>query len=245
MTKELYRSKPRFKQTDVYGLITKLLICKGIFRGVHFENLGYILDNGCGDAPEISYIVENNKMQGIMVGLDIYPHRKWKNIISHHNCVNFVVADAHYSPFRSEIFDFVFLRDLLHHIHKNHVVVIREAFRVVRNSGILRVIEANRYHINPLLVYKRDKSHDHFTLEQMRRLKKLLSFDELYGFELLPTFSSSKRNIIWNFFVFLFWFSTTWFMSRRFLGLYIKMKEKLMKGNLTYYVLSKRKNDVN
>jgi ubiquinone/menaquinone biosynthesis C-methylase UbiE len=240
MAKE-HPSKPRFKQTAIYDSMNKLLIRKGVFRGVHLENLGSVLDIGCGEAPELSFIAKNYKMHGFMVGIDVCPHPKWKSVVSQHNYVNFVVASAHYLPLRSDIFDFVFLKDLLHHVSNDHIRVIREAYAVVRNLGMLRVIEANRYSINPILVFKSDRSHDHFTFEQMSNLKKHLSFDELYGFELLPSFSNSKRDSIWNFFVIFFWFSTTWPMGRRFLSLYIKMKEKLMRGNLTYYVLSKKK----
>ena len=241
MTDELNCNKPRFKQTKIYDSINKLLILKGVFRGLHLEDLGYILDIGCGKAPEISFIAEKENMQGIIVGLDIRSHQEWKSIKSHHNCTNFVVADAHHLPFKSEIFDFVFLKDVLHHISKDRVKVIREASRVVKNLKTLRVIEANRYHINPILVFKSDKTHDHLTFEQLRRIKRRLSFDDLYGFELLPSFSRSKRHLIWNFFVIFFWFSTTWFIGRHFLFLYVKTKENLMRGNLTYYVLSKRK----
>jgi ubiquinone/menaquinone biosynthesis C-methylase UbiE len=241
MTRELNRSESRFKQTDIYRSINRLLIYQGVFREVCFENLDSILDIGCGEAPDIEYIIRNNKMRGIMVGLDIYSHKKWKDIMLHYDRVHFLVADAHYLPFRLEEFDFVFAKDLLHHIQKDQIRVIEEALRVVGNLGILRVIEANRYHINPILVLKNDKSHDHFTLKQIHKLKKCLSFGEFYGFELLPSFSTSMRDIIWNFFAIFFWFSTTWFIGRRFLFLYIKMKEKLMRNNLTYYVLSKKK----
>ena len=240
MAKE-HPSKPRFNQTTIYDSMTKLLIRKGVFRGVHLENLGSVLDIGCGEAPELSFIAKNYRMHDLMVGIDVCHHPNWKSVVLQHYYVNFVVASAHYLPLRSDIFDFVFLKDLLHHVSKDHVRVIREAYAVVRNLGMLRVIEANRYSINPILVFKSDRSHDHFTFEQMSNLKKQLPFDELYGFELLPSFSNSKTDSIWNFFVIFFWFFTTWPMGRRFLLLYIKLKEKLLQGNLTYYVLSKRK----
>jgi SAM-dependent methyltransferase len=239
--KKLSNSKPRFKQTEVYGLINKLLIFEGVFRGLDLEKFNFILDIGCGESPEIQFIADNNKTCAFMIGLDIYPRKKWKSIMLHSNLVNFFVADANHLPFRQEVFDFVIIKDVLHHIRKDHIRVICEAFKVVRNFGTLRIIEANRYHINSILVFKRDKSHDHFTLKEIKRIKKCLYFDELYGFELLPSFSIFNRDFFWNFFVLLFWFLSTWSVGRYFLLLYIRVKEKFFKDNLTYYVLSKNR----
>lgn len=214
---------------------------KGIFRGIRFENLYSILDIGCGRAPELSFIAENCKIRGSIVGIDVYSYHKWKDISIHnHSKINFVVASAHNLPFRPGTFDFVFLKDVLHHILKNRTKVIREAYTTVKKMGTLRVIEANRYNINPILVFKGDKSHDHFTLNQMLQIKKHFSFEEFYGFELLPSFSSSKKDIIWNFFAVFFWLLSTWSISRRILFLFVKVKEKLIGSNLTYYVISKR-----
>jgi ubiquinone/menaquinone biosynthesis C-methylase UbiE len=240
MIKE-HLGKPRFRQTVIYDLMTKLLIQNGVFREVSLDNLGTVLDVGCGEAPELSFISKKYNEDCFLVGIDIRPHSTWKSVIPQHNNVNFIMASAHYLPLRSGIFNFVFLKDVLHHVSDDRIGVIKEACRVLRNQGMLRVIEANRYSINPILVLKRDRSHDHFTFEQMSSLKKHLSFDELYGFELLPSFSNSKADSIWNFFVIFFWLCTTWPLGRRVLSLYIRTKEKIMKGNLTYYVLSKRK----
>ena len=235
MSKKLNGSRPRFKQTEVYGLINKLLILKGVFHGFNIEKFDLILDIGCGEAPEISFIAgSDDKMQGLMIGLDISPHEKWKNIMLRSNHVNFLVADARYLPFRPEVFDFVYIKDVLHHIRKDCVRVIIEAFKVVKNFGTLRVIEANRYHINPILVFKRDRQHDHFTVKEIASIKKYLTFDELYGFELLPSFSIFKRDILWNSLVVLFWLLSTWSTGRYLLLLYIRIREKLFKGNLTY-----------
>jgi ubiquinone/menaquinone biosynthesis C-methylase UbiE len=216
---------------------------KGIFREIAFENLS-ILDIGCGEAPELKFIVENFKNHGLIVGCDICTGQNWKNASLHHN-INFVLASAHNLPFISNKFDFVFIKDVLHHISKNHPQIIEEAYTVVNNNiGILRIVEANRYSISPILVYKDDQSHDHFSLEKLRSLMRTIAFGELYGFELLPSFSKSKKNFLWNFFVFWLWLFTSSRISRYFLSAYIQIKERLLQGFQSYYVLSKRKNDL-
>ena len=215
---------------------------KGVFRGIHFEEFGSILDIGCGEGAELSFMAENRKAPGYIVGIDICPHvQKWQISAKRQNHINFIVASANNLPFKSDIFDFVFLKDVLHHISGSRIDVIREAYNVVRELGVLRVVEANRYHINPILVFKSDKSHDHYTLKQMHSLQTYLPFDTIYGFELLPSGSTFKKDFLWNGFVMIFWLLTTWSIGKRFLFLYTIFKEKFIRGNLTYYVLSKKK----
>ncbi|MEM2129064.1 MAG: class I SAM-dependent methyltransferase [Candidatus Bathyarchaeia archaeon] len=234
-------SKPRFKQTEVYQLVNRLLLTKGLTKGTFPKQLNLVLDIGCGRALDILSLLTMEKAHKIVIGLDIRPYREWKRVMLLYGQVNFVIADALYLPFRSQVFGFCFLRDLLHHIRRDFVNVIQEALKVVRISGILRVIEANRYHINSILVFKHDVSHDHFTFKELNMLKKHLSFDELYGLELLPSFSCFKKDFLWNCFVIIFWLLTTWPKGVTILLLYIKLKEKFLKNNLTYYVLSKKR----
>jgi SAM-dependent methyltransferase len=219
-----------------------MLMRKGVFRGILFEDIGSILDIGCGEASELSFIAKNHKKPDLIVGVDICPHRqKWQIYSKRQNNVNFIVASATNLPLKPDLFDFVFLKDVLHHISKNRMNVIREAYLVVRNLGILRVVEANRYHVNPILVFKRDNSHDHLTLKQIHSLQKHLRFDELYGFELLPSSSNLKKDILWNCFVHVFWLLTSWSIGIKSLLLYTRLKEKLLPSSLTYYVLNRKK----
>lgn len=132
MENNLEQNKPRFKQTYSYNLINRLLMLKGVFRGVNFADLNSILDIGCGEASDISFIVRNDKnKQRVIVGLNITSNQGWKNVISCYGNVDFTVASAHYLPFRPETFDFVFLKDVLHHIVGDHRRVIEEASNVV------------------------------------------------------------------------------------------------------------------
>jgi SAM-dependent methyltransferase len=238
-TRFLFRLSLLLKQTYDYLLLNRLLIIENVFRGVDITHVHSLLEIGSGEAYDVRILKEIKNFRGLIVALDINRYKVWYSIKKD---INFIVADAHYLPFRSEIFDFVFLKDVLHHIRKNHKYCIKEALRVVRANGLLRIIEANRYHINPILVYKSDNKHDHFTLDQMCRLLRTFAFDEIYGYELLPSFSFSKKtSIIWNVFVFFFFILISSHITKKFIFLYLRIKEKFFKRYLTYYVLTKRK----
>lgn len=242
MTEILKPNKPRFNQTTYYNSLNKVLMLKGVFNGAHLEKDGAVLDIGCGESFEILFLAERKKNINLIVGLDVKPHKNWKKAISYHN-LHFIVADAHHIPFRSKVFNFVFLKDVLHHVPAGKPRIINEAYNVVKKGGTFKLIEANRYNINPILVFKNDRSHDHFSLEQLNGILNSLSFDTITGFELLPSFSNSVKDFFWNLFVLFFWFSTTSTLTRYCLSLYLKMKEKLLQRNLTYYALTKRKRE--
>ena len=56
-----------------------------------------------------------------------------------------IVADATQLPFTDEEFDFVFLRDVLHHIDWARTQVMDEAWRVLKRGKTLIVFEANPF----------------------------------------------------------------------------------------------------
>jgi SAM-dependent methyltransferase len=239
---EEYGGNPKFRQFGIYYSINRYLMCRGTFKSVNFEKLCSILDVGCGQAPEFSFVGANNKALDWLVGIDISPHKeKWKTIAKENNCAHFIIASAHNLPFRSGIFDFIFIKDVLHHIPSCRNKAIMESYKTIKHAGTLRIIEANRYHIVPLLVFKKDNVHDHLTLDNMKKMQKNFSFDKLNGFEVLPSFSSFNQDFLWNSFVFLLSFLTLLPNGQRILFLFVSFKEKLMKKHLAYYCLSKTK----
>jgi ubiquinone/menaquinone biosynthesis C-methylase UbiE len=235
------QKRPRFKQTATHNLVNESLIVKSILGNLPLRTVDAVLEIGCGEAPDLTYFVENLKMPNYLVGLDVSLSSNWRLLASRYKNLNFLVASGQFLPFKDHSFDFVFLRDVLHHVAHNHRAIIDEAIRILRSKGTLRVIEANRYHVNPILVMKSDQSHAHFTLKQLRQFKAAWSFEHLSGFEILPSFSSQISDLIWNLYVFVFWCLMTGYVGIQFASFFIRTKELLLGENLTYYVLSKRK----
>jgi len=234
----LEQKTPYFTQTNIYNeMYTKLKI-RGIFKGCNLNNLGSILEIGCGKAREISYLKKIIAGEEIAIGLDLNIYKEWRTL-SH--IINFTVANAHYLPFKSGMFNLVFLKDVLHHIPQNRLKLLKEAFRCVKDGGLLRVIEANRYNINSIIILKNDRTHQHFTRRQLYKIMNLFSFDELYGYELLPSFSPFKKDFFWNIFAGTMFLLTNNSITRRILFLYISLKEHFLQRFLRYYVISKYK----
>ena len=77
-----------------------------------------ILDVGCGDRPAGD------------VNLDRFYYGKWKN---------FVIAEAHYLPFKNNTFNKVYAKHCLEHF-ENPVKFFQEAKRVLKNGGLLECI---------------------------------------------------------------------------------------------------------
>ncbi|MEM2506524.1 MAG: class I SAM-dependent methyltransferase [Candidatus Aenigmatarchaeota archaeon] len=67
------------------------------------------------------------------------------------NCgkISFIACDAEHLPFRENIFDIVYSRDLLHHVSDSERVIL-EMKRVAKKGGNVVAVEANAY--NPQMI---------------------------------------------------------------------------------------------
>ena len=145
--------------------------------GIPIRKSWNILDAGCGTGADTIYL---SKFGYHVVGVDILPSNIWKQ----RENTDYVICDVLRLPFREDCFGLVIAKDLLHHLHKERVrEALAELKRVTLRGGFLRVIEANRYHINSILVSKENPVHDHFSKEEFERLMGLGDYS---GFELLP-----------------------------------------------------------
>jgi len=77
-----------------------------------------ILNVGCGDRPAGD------------VNLDRFYYGKWKN---------FVIAEAHYLPFKKNTFDKIYSKHCLEHL-ENPLKFFKEAKRVLKKGGVLECI---------------------------------------------------------------------------------------------------------
>jgi len=115
------------------------------------SNVNCVLEVGCGqgtDAILISKIVRH------VVAVDIsHMALKIAKILLKRktNCknVSFIVCDAEHLPFRKNIFNIVYSKDILHHV-SDPMSVILEMKRVVKKRGNVVAVEANT--CNPQMI---------------------------------------------------------------------------------------------
>jgi len=121
------------------------------------KNLGVftdtVLEVGCGQGTDTILVTKYAKK---VIAIDISANAlKVANILSKiSNCsdkVSFLVADADHLPFRDEVFDVVFCKDVLHHV-PNAKLTLSEMRRVVKIHGKVAAIEANPYNPQMTLI---------------------------------------------------------------------------------------------
>lgn len=127
---------------------------------VFFKKGSAILDVGCGDGIFTKFFKE---ILGLEVcGIDIYK----SSLLD--SSIKFKKGSIYKIPFRDNSFDYIFLKNIMHHVdeprhRKNrHKKALFELKRVCKKKGKIIIIEANRY--NPLfyvhmVVFGK---HDHF-----------------------------------------------------------------------------------
>lgn len=105
---------------------------------------GRILEVGCGEAANW-VTLRRLGARGQYVGFDYFPEKIRFCRRSHRDHAAFLLADGRTTfPFRSGVFDFILLRDLLHHLEASQRKgLIEESFRVLKGGGTLAVVEGN------------------------------------------------------------------------------------------------------
>jgi SAM-dependent methyltransferase len=100
-----------------------------------------VLEIGCGEGSNLRHLMDV-KPDCYYSGLDFSPE---KAVFLKSNCpeTGAVCADALQLPFVSEAFDFVFCRDLLHHVDWDRKGVVAEAMRVLKRGGCLVIVESD------------------------------------------------------------------------------------------------------
>lgn len=108
-----------------------------------------ILDVGCGDGNSAKYFLEyfkNIEYIGIDISSDSIKVARNNN---NNSKFHFEVYDGKNIPFEQKSFDLVFIACVMHHVSpKNHISLLKECKRVLKNDGTVIIFEHNPY--NPL-----------------------------------------------------------------------------------------------
>ena len=130
-----------------------------------------ILEIGCGEGSNY-FFIKKWLSEIEFVGLDFSIEK-----ITFFNNTHFdskgVCGDAVNLPFKNSVFDLILCRDILHHINEERFQVLQEAFRVLKQKGVLVVFE-NRGNtmLNCLyqLFYPAERGMKNSSLQELARL---------------------------------------------------------------------------
>ncbi|HEX6977539.1 MAG TPA: class I SAM-dependent methyltransferase [Patescibacteria group bacterium] len=155
-----------------------------------------ILDVGCGEGIDD---IRFSKFAKKVVGIDIEEFPSWKTFQS--NKIVFKKANAEKLPFKSNTFDIVFSKDMLHHT-PNPQKALREIKRIVKKNGVVIILEGNRYNPISFIHMTKLKGHEHFPQKLFRKmiLGNFLNA-KFYTFEshFIPFFGSIFLSLIFKF----------------------------------------------
>jgi ubiquinone/menaquinone biosynthesis C-methylase UbiE len=136
---------------------------------------GSILDLGCGDGSIARIIAERSGTTKI-TGVDLEAHEQWG--IDRPKNLKFHAASIDDLSFKPKSFDFVMMKDVLHHL-PDPEKTLREVSLLAKKKVL--IIEANRY--NPISYIRMVKiaKHEHFS---RKKLKNMIDRPhELYTYE--------------------------------------------------------------
>lgn len=129
----------------------------------HFRKHATLLDVGCGDGEDADFLRRKYSLR--VSASDIY-----KNLnIGKKSFLAFKIGSIYKLPYKDKTFDYVYCKDILHHIdepkqrRRRHIQGLQELQRVCKKNGTIIIVEANRYNpiFYPHLVFP--GGHNHFT----------------------------------------------------------------------------------
>lgn len=154
-----------------------------------------VLDIGCGEGW---HGLDFAKTAQTIIGMDITPSPVWRKIKQKN--LHFVISNTYSLPFRNEMFDRIYLKDVLHHL-EDPDRAFKEIMRVTKREGEICLIEANRY--NPLLYLRLTLryDHQHFTQEYFMKFAQKYSKNVKFMFSethALPIKTKFLRRIFYS-----------------------------------------------
>lgn len=128
----------------------------------NFKKGKKILDVGCGEGTDALIFINEYGLK--FYGIDVY---KDQNVAKQK--LNFKLGSIYKIPHEKEMFDYVYVHDVLHHIdgknrsENKHIEGLKELRRVCKKGGQIIIVEGNRY--NPLFYphMVKIRKHEHFT----------------------------------------------------------------------------------
>jgi SAM-dependent methyltransferase len=165
-------------------------VVRHLLKKVKTTEHAFVLDVGAGDLVIASQVSASSR-QVIAIDLNRPPLQ-----VGLPEAVEFLLADARFLPFRNGIFSLTYERDMLHHLQNKSDMrrAIKEMIRVTLQEGRVKLLEANRYNLYPMLVMyvKKAEGHNHLPAKALRELTG--QSGEFYGFDLLPPTSIGTKN---------------------------------------------------
>lgn len=125
---------------------------------------GTLLDVGCGDGSLARTLAEASPNLDV-VGMDLAESTPWS--WSKPDNLKFVVGEVDRFPFRPGSFDYVLIKDVLHHVPDPRGTFQRVS-KLARRKII--VIEANRYNPISYVWMVKIAKHEHFSRQRLRAI---------------------------------------------------------------------------
>lgn len=138
------------------------------------EEADTVLEVGCGEGANI----HNLRALGCrtrFVGIDYSRDRAAFCCSQNRDNSLFLCGDALYLPFPDGLFDFVYCRDLLHHVNHARKKAISEMIRVCKRDAIIVIIESNGRKLTLILwalLSPSEKGMIDSTPEKIKRMSK-------------------------------------------------------------------------
>lgn len=141
------------KLQNVLVLFYDMRLIETVFEMLRVGSPDSVLEVGCGQGTD-AILISRHAHQ--VVAIDVSSKAvKVATALSRIKCgsekISFVVGDAEHLPFQKDLFDFVFFKDLLHHV-SNSMSAMLEMKRVSRNAGKVVAIEANACNPEMILI---------------------------------------------------------------------------------------------